>query len=112
MKYHVWLVTLKLVTPETRKMHTEFSLKKKIIIKMYCTANSRARVIVSKQKVIHEETEEQESQDPVDWVDVDDDQANVEEPAAHVSEVQSTQRETSMDKVPASPCHRRLSLIS
>lgn len=65
-----------------------------------------------KEEVVHEETEEQQSQDPVDRVDVDDDQADVKEPAAHVGEAKSIQCETSTAKVPAPPRHRCLPLLS
>lgn len=68
------------------------------------TANSEVLRSFSKEEIVHEETEEQERQDPVDWVDVEDDQADVKEPDAHVGEVQSIQCETSMGKMPVSPC--------
>lgn len=45
-------------------------------------------------------------------MDVDDDQADVKEPAAHVGEVQSTQSETSVDKVPVSTGHSCMSALS
>lgn len=61
-----------------------------------------------KEKVVHEETNNQENQDPVDRVDVDDDQADVEEPATYVGHVYSI---ASMRKVPASPRCCCLSLI-
>lgn len=92
---------IQLSNPEQR--NHPLSVKKK-----NCTANS----LCLKEEVVHEETEEQQSQDPVDRVDVDDDQADVKEPAAHVSEAKSIQCKTSTAKVPTSPCHRRLSLVS
>lgn len=67
---------------------------------------------VSKEEVIHEETEEQEKQDPVDWVDVDDDQTDVKQPAAHVGEVESIQREASVGEVQTSSGNRCPSLLS
>lgn len=66
----------------------------------------------SEEEVVEEEAEEEKCQDPVEGVDVDDDQADVEEPAAHVGQVQSLQRESSVDKVPAPPGRRRPSLVS
>lgn len=67
---------------------------------------------ISTVEVVHEETEEQESQDPVDRVDVDNDQSDVEEPAAHVDEVQSFQAEACMSKAPTSMCVPCVPLIS
>lgn len=74
-------------------------------------ADSEVLLSFLKEEVVHEETEEEESQDPVDWVDVEDDQADVKEPDAHVGAVQSFQCETPMGKMQASPCPRCLSLL-
>lgn len=52
-----------------------------------------------KEEIVHEATEEEESQDPVDWVDVEDDQADVKEPDVHVGVTQSFQCETPMGKM-------------
>lgn len=67
---------------------------------------------VSKEEVVHKETEEQKNQDPVDWVDVDDDQANVKEPASQVGEVQSVQGQACVREVPACPRSHSPSLVS
>lgn len=65
----------------------------------------------SEEEVVHQDAEEEEDQDPVERVDVDDDQADVQQPAPHAVEVQSFQREAPVDKVPAPSRHRSTSTV-
>lgn len=59
----------------------------------------------SEAEVVEQEAEEEQGHDPVDRVDVDDDEADVEEPAAHVGQVQGVQGEASVAEVPAPARH-------
>lgn len=66
----------------------------------------------SKEEKVKDNTQEQQRQDPVAWVNVKDEQADVKNPDAHVGEVQSIQCESSMDKVPTSSSPQSLSVLT
>lgn len=66
----------------------------------------------SKEEKVKDNTQEQQRQDPVAWVDVKDEQADVKKPDAHVGEVQSIQCESSMDKVPTSSSPQSRSVLT
>lgn len=66
----------------------------------------------SKEEKVKDNTQEQQGQDPVAWVDVKDEQADVKKPDAHVGEVQSIQCESSMDKVPTSSSPQSRSVLT